>query len=36
MAEKKNKTGHAILKYKVRLYDRHLPWLFATKEMYHI
>ena len=35
MTEKKSKTGHSILKYKVRLYDRHLPWLLATKEMYH-
>lgn len=31
---KQEKTGHSILKYKVRLYDRHYPWLIATRELY--
>jgi len=28
------KTGHTILTYRVRLYDRHFAWLVATKELY--
>ena len=30
----KKKTGHTILTYRVRLYDRHFAWLVATKELY--
>ena len=26
--------GHAILSYRVRLYDRHFAWMKATKELY--
>ena len=33
-SENKRKTGHAILRYRVRLYDRHFAWLNATKELY--
>ena len=32
--EKKEKTGHCILTYRVRLYDRHFNWLEQTKELY--
>ena len=32
--EKKRETGHLIVTYKVRLYDRHLDWLYETKELY--
>ena len=32
--EKKEKTGHCILTYRVRLYDRHYSWLEQTKELY--
>ena len=32
--EKKEKTGHCILTYRVRLYDRHYSWLELTKELY--
>ena len=32
--EKKKKTGHCILTYRVRLYDRHYSWLELTKELY--
>ena len=32
--EKKQKTGHCILTYRVRLYDRHYVWLEQTKELY--
>ena len=32
--EKKRKTGHLIVTYKVRLYDRHFDWLYETKELY--
>ena len=32
--EKKAKTGHCILTYRVRLYDRHYTWLEQTKELY--
>ncbi len=32
--EKKAKTGHCILTYRVRLYDRHYSWLEQTKELY--
>ena len=28
------KTGHSIITYQVRLYDRHFPWLLKTKELY--
>ena len=28
------KTGHSIITYQVRLYDRHFPWLVETKELY--
>lgn len=30
----KKQTGHAILAYRVRLYDRHFAWLKTTKELY--
>ena len=32
--EKKRETGHLIVTYKVRLYDRHFDWLYETKELY--
>ena len=32
--ESKRKTGHSILRYRVRLYDRHFLWLKITKELY--
>ena len=32
--EKKQKTGHCILTYRVRLYDRHYVWLERTKDLY--
>ena len=32
--EKKKKTGHCILTYRVRLYDRHYSLLEITKELY--
>ena len=32
--EKKEKTGHCILTYRVRLYDRHYSWLERTKALY--
>ena len=32
--ENKKQTGHSILTYRVRLYDRHFAWLKATKELY--
>ena len=32
--EKKKKTGHCIVTYRVRLYDRHYDWLQLTKELY--
>ena len=32
--ENKRKTGHSIVTYRVRLYDRHFVWLMATKELY--
>ena len=28
------KTGHAIMTYQVRLYERHFSWLVKTKELY--
>ena len=35
MEQKNNKkTGHCILTYRVRLYDRHYDWLEFTKELY--
>lgn len=34
MVEKKKQTGHTILKYKVRLYDRHFSKLVITRELY--
>jgi len=33
-SENKNKTGHSILTYRVRLYDRHFNWIQATYELY--
>lgn len=30
----KKQTGHSILTYRVRLYDRHFAWLEATKKLY--
>lgn len=30
----KKQTGHSILTYRVRLYDRHFAWLSITKELY--
>lgn len=30
----KKKNGHAILTYRVRLYDRHFVWLKETQELY--
>lgn len=30
----KQQTGHSILTYRVRLYDRHITWLKATMELY--
>ena len=32
--KKKEKTGHCILTYRVRLYDRHYAWLEQTKKLY--
>ena len=32
--EGKQKTGHSIRTYRVRLYDRHLNWIKETKELY--
>lgn len=32
--EGSKKTGHSILSYKVRLYDRHFSWLENTRELY--
>lgn len=32
--ENTRQTGHSILRYRVRLYDRHFTWLKATKELY--
>ena len=32
--EVKRPIGHSIIRYRVRLYDRHFPWLLATKELY--
>ena len=32
--EKKKKTGHCIVTYRVRLYDRHYDWLQLTKQLY--
>ena len=32
--EKKRETGHLIVTYQVRLYDRHFDWLYETKELY--
>lgn len=31
---KKKKTGHSIITYRVRLYDRHFDWLKQTKVLY--
>ena len=28
------KTGHAITTYRMRLYDRHFPWLVQTGDLY--
>lgn len=28
------KIGHSILRYKVRLYDRHFSWLVMTRQLY--
>ena len=30
----KKQTGHSIITYRVRLYDRHFDWLKQTKELY--
>lgn len=32
--ENKRQTGHSILRYRVRLYDRHFAWLKETKHLY--
>lgn len=32
--ENKRQIGHSILRYRVRLYDRHFVWLKATKKLY--
>lgn len=32
--ENKKQSGHTILTYRVRLYDRHFDWLKMTKELY--
>lgn len=32
--ENKRQTGHSILRYRVRLYDRHFTWLKETRELY--
>ena len=34
MGENNRKTGHSILRYRVRLYDRHFSWLQETKKLY--
>lgn len=34
MKKASDKAGHAIITYKVRLYDRHFQWLQLTKELY--
>ncbi|MBP3609546.1 MAG: transposase [Lachnospiraceae bacterium] len=31
---KKEQTGHSILRYRVRLYDRHFDWLKITRQLY--
>lgn len=33
-SEANKKIGHSILRYRVRLYDRHFPWLLKTQELY--
>ncbi len=30
----KKQTGHSIIRYKVRMYDRHFDWLVITRELY--